>query len=80
MERTSDPVRDAERYFSELEDTPRRTYRATITMLVEVECEGTCSEDAKDDADVMGHSLAQLISSLDGIVDTDVDSIKIEED
>jgi hypothetical protein len=80
MTRTDDPVRDAEKYYSDLEDTPRRTYRATITMLIEIECEGTCSEDAKDDADIMGHSLASLISSLDGIIDTDVDGIKVEED
>lgn len=79
MERTDDPVKDAERYYSELESTPRHTYRATITMLIEVECEGTCPEDAEDDADIMGHSLALLISNLDGIVDTDIDNIKIED-
>jgi hypothetical protein len=49
-------------------------------MVIEVECEGTCPDEAKEDADIIADSLAANISSMSGIVDTDVDSIKIEED
>ena len=78
MERTDDPVKDAERYYSDLDRMPRYTYTACITAKIYVECEGTSSEDAKDDADVIADSLMATIGCLDGIVDTDIDNIKIE--
>lgn len=80
MERTNDPVRDAERYFSDLEDMPRAHYTACITMKIWVECEGTNEEDAKEDADIIADSLAANICSMRDIVDSDIDSVKIEED
>jgi hypothetical protein len=80
MERTSDPVRDAERYFSDLEDIPRKKYTAAINMTIYLECEGTCQEDAKKDAKLKANILGKNIYSMREIIDTDVESVRIEED
>ena len=64
FERTGDPVRDADRYNSEMEDRPMREYEGIITLTVATRCYGRNGIEAKDDLEERAGDLKDYIECL----------------
>ncbi len=77
FERSNDPVRDAERYMSDLEDSPKRRYMATMTFTVHIPVYAHDESEAIDQAMFIEEGLADAIFCLDHPDDIeDIDEVE----
>ena len=67
MERTDNPVRDADHYNREMEERPTKEYEGTITMAITVKCYGRNGIEAKDDLEERAGNLRDHIECLKGV-------------
>ena len=73
MERTNDPIRDAEHYYSEQESKPMETYEATITLKMCVTCRGYGKDDAKEELRRLTEDMETTLNRIYDIDDNDAD-------
>jgi hypothetical protein len=66
MERTDDPVRDADHYNREIEEKPIKEYEGTVTITVSTKCYGRNGIEAKDDLEERAGDLKDYIECLRG--------------
>ena len=64
MERTDDPVRDADHYNREMEDGPMRKYEGRIDLVIRLDCFGKNSFEAEDDLNELANALRNYIMCL----------------
>ena len=82
MERTNDPVRDADRYNSDMEDRPMRHYEGQIELVVKLDCFGKNQTEAEDDLNELADSLRDYIMCLEipGNVEVEVERVRVGEE
>lgn len=73
MERTNDPVRDADRYNREMEDRPMRRYEGRIELVIQLDCFGKNSTEAEGDLDERADELRDYIMCLKTVGDVEVE-------
>jgi hypothetical protein len=80
MERTDDPVKDADHYNSEMEDRPMRHYEGRIELVIRLDCFGKNSFEAEDDLNVLADKLRDYIECLEipGNVEVDIERVRVE--
>ena len=61
MERTDDPVRDADHYNREMEDRPIKTYSGIVTINISLECYGKNESEAEDDLRIRAEDIRDYI-------------------
>ena len=67
MQRTDDPVRDADHHNRELEERPIKEYEGTITITITTKCYGRNGIEAKDDLEERAGNLKDYIKYLKGV-------------
>ena len=77
MERTNDPVRDADRYNSDMEDRPMRHYEGQIELVIKLDCFGKNSFEAEDDLCQRADELRDYIMCLHTLGDIEVEINRI---
>ena len=75
MERTNDPIKDAENYYMEKENSPVNTYEATVTLKMCVTCRGYNRDDAKEELRRVAEDMATTLNRIYDIDDNDVDCV-----
>jgi hypothetical protein len=82
MSYSDDPVRDADRYNSDMEDRPMRQYEGQIELVIKLDCFGKNSTEAEDDLDQRADELRDYIMCLKTVGDVEVaiDRIHVEEE
>lgn len=80
MERTDDPVRDADHYNREMEDRPMRQYEGQIELVIRIDCFGKNSFEAEDDLNMLADKLRDYIECLEipGNVEVDIERARVE--
>jgi hypothetical protein len=73
MERTDNPVRDADRYNSDMEDRPMRKYEGQIELVIKLDCFGKNQTEAEDDLDQRADELRDYIMCLKTVGDVEVE-------
>lgn len=66
MDRTDDPVRDADHYNREMEERPIKEHEGTITITIATKCYGRNGIEAKDDLEERAGDLKDYIECLRG--------------
>lgn len=66
MERTNDPVRDADHYNREMEERPIKKYEGTITITIATKCYGRNGIEAKDDLEDIASDIKGCIEIIEG--------------
>ena len=74
MERTNDPVRDADHYNREMEDRPMRRYEGRIELVIQLDCFGKNSTEAEDDLDERADELGDYIMGLENVGNIEVET------
>lgn len=64
MERSDDPVRDADHYNREMEERPVKEHEGTITITIATKCYGRNGIEAKDDLEERAGDLKDYIKRL----------------
>ena len=64
MERTNDPVRDADHYNREMEDRPIKTYFGIVTINISLECYGKNESEAEDDLRIRAEDIRDYLLSM----------------
>ncbi len=77
MERTNDPVRDADHYNREMEDRPMRQYEGQIELVIKLDCFGKNSFEAEDDLCQRADELRDYIMCLKTVGDVEVEINRI---
>lgn len=82
MERTNDPVRDADHYNREMEDRPMRRYEGQIELVIRLDCFGKNSFEAEDELNELGEKLRDYIMCLEipGNVEIDIERTRVEKE
>lgn len=82
MERTNDPVRDADHYNREMEDRPMRRYEGRIELVVKLDCYGKNQTEADDNLDEIAEELRDYILCLKtmGEVEVVIDRVRVGEE
>jgi len=70
---TDDPVRDADRYNSDLEDRPMRKYEGQIELVIKLDCFGKNQSEAEDDLRQRADELRDYIMCLKTVGDVEVE-------
>lgn len=80
--RTDDPVRDAERYYSDMEDIPNKQYTATITLSVQIEFSDTDENSAHNHAWDVAEQLSSYLGCARGDYPTEpeIEDVTIKEE
>ena len=73
MERTNDPVKDADHYNREMEDRPMRHYEGQIELVIRLDCFGKNSFEAEDDLCQRADELRDYIMCLKTVGDVEVE-------
>jgi hypothetical protein len=77
MERTGDPVRDADRYNSDMEDRPMCKYEGQIELVIRLDCFGKNQTEAEDDLCQRADELRDYIMCLKTVGDVEVEINRI---
>jgi hypothetical protein len=81
MERTGDPVRDADHYNREMEERPIKEHEGTITITIATKCYGRNGIEAKDDLEERAGDLKDYIECLkDAWVEVEEMDVKVGEE
>ena len=64
MERTNDPVRDADHYNREMVERPIKEYEGTITITIATKCYGRNGIEAKDDLEDIASDIRGCIECI----------------
>lgn len=82
MERTNDPVRDADSYNSDMEDRPMRHYEGRIELVIKLDCFGKNSFEAEDDLNKLADNLRDYIMCLKipGNVEVEIERARVEKE
>jgi hypothetical protein len=80
MERTNDPVRDAESYNADMENRPMRQYEGGIELAIRLDCFGKNSFEAEGDLNVLADKLRDYIECLEipGNVEVGIERVRVE--
>jgi hypothetical protein len=80
MSYSDDPVRDADRYNSDMEDRPMRKYEGQIELVIKLDCFGKNQTEAEDDLNVLADKLRDYIECLEipGNVEVDIERTRVE--
>ena len=77
MERTNDPVRDADSYNADMENRPMRHYEGQIELVVKLDCFGKNQTEAEDDLCQKADELRDYIMCLKTAGDVEVEINRI---
>ncbi len=77
MERTDNPVRDADSYNADMENRPIRQYEGQIELVIRLDCFGKNSFEAEDDLCQRADELRDYIMCLKTIGDVEVEINRI---
>ena len=81
MDRTDDPVRDADHYNREMEERPIKEYEGTITITIATKCYGCNGIEATDDLEERAGDLKDYIECLKGAwVEVEEMDVKVGEE
>lgn len=82
MERTNDPVRDADSYNVDMENRPMRHYEGRIELVIKLDCFGKNSFEAEDDLNELADKLRDYIMCLEipGNIEVDVERARVEKE
>jgi hypothetical protein len=72
MERTDNPVRDADHYNAEMEARPMRKYEGQIELVIKLDCFGKNQTEAEDDLCQRADELRDYIMCLRVLGDVEV--------
>jgi hypothetical protein len=73
MERTNDPVRDADSYNADMENRPMRQYEGQIELVIKLDCFGKNQSEAESDLDERADELRDYIMCLRTLGDVEVE-------
>ena len=77
MERTNDPVRDADSYNADMENRPMRHYEGQIELVIKLDCFGKNQTEAEDDLCQRADELRDYIMCLKTVGDVEVEINRI---
>jgi hypothetical protein len=77
MSYSDDPVRDADRYNSDMEDRPMRKYEGQIELVIKLDCFGKNQTEAEDDLCQRADELRDYIMCLHTLGDIEVEINRI---
>jgi hypothetical protein len=77
MERTNDPVRDADSYNADMENRPMRQYEGRIELIIQLDCFGKNQTEAEDDLCQRADELRDYIMCLHTLGDIEVEINRI---
>jgi hypothetical protein len=82
MSYSDDPVRDADRYNSDMEDRPMRKYEGQIELVIKLDCFGKNQTEAEDDLCQRADELRDYIMRLRalGDVEAEINRTKVGEE
>ena len=82
MERTNDPVRDADHYNREMEERPMRKYEGQIELIIRLDCYGKSSFEAEGDLNELADKLRDYIMCLKipGNVEVEIERARVEKE
>lgn len=78
MERTNDPVRDADHYNREMEERPVKEYEGTITVTIATKCFGRNGIEAKDDLEERAENLKYHIERVKNRLWEEVEEVDVK--
>jgi hypothetical protein len=77
MSYSDDPVRDADRYNSDMEDRPMRKYEGGIELVIKLDCFGKNQTEAEDDLCQRADEFRDYIMCLHTLGDIEVEINRI---
>ncbi len=77
MERTNDPVRDADSYNADMENRPMRRCEGQIELVIKLDCFGKNQTEAEDDLCQRADELRDYIMCLKTVGDVEVEINRI---
>ena len=82
MERTNDPVRDADSYNADMENRPMQHYEGRIELVIKLDCFGKNSFEAEDNLNELADKLRDYIMCLEipGNIEVDVERARVEKE
>ena len=82
MERTDNPVRDADHYYREMEERPIKTYSGSVTIHISLNCYGKNKSEAEDDLKIRAEDIKDylLFMRTQGDIEIEIERTHVGEE